>query len=91
MDGMNAWEPIAVGEPAGAAEAFEVRGAAGLAPATPLVFASPHSGRLYPEDMMAAAALDAQSIRRSEDAYVDDLIAEALEVIEGGSGRVSRG
>jgi N-formylglutamate amidohydrolase len=41
------------------------------------VFASPHSGRLYPEDMMAAAALDAQSIRRSEDAYVDDLIAEA--------------
>ena len=42
--------------------------------ATPLVFASPHSGRLYPDDMMAAAALDAHAIRRSEDAFVDELI-----------------
>ena len=50
-------------------------GRAGAPPPTPLVFASPHSGRLYPEDMMAAAALDGLSIRRSEDAYVDDLIA----------------
>jgi N-formylglutamate amidohydrolase len=41
------------------------------------VFASPHSGRDYPDDMMAAAALDAQAIRRSEDAFVDDLICEA--------------
>jgi N-formylglutamate amidohydrolase len=45
------------------------------APPTPLVFASPHSGRCYPEEMMAAAALDAHAIRRSEDAFVDDLIA----------------
>lgn len=60
------------------AAAFEIRraGPAG-APPTPLVFASPHSGRLYPEDMMSAAALDAVSIRRSEDAFVDDLIASA--------------
>ncbi len=42
--------------------------------AAPLVFASPHSGRLYPNDMMAASALDAASIRRSEDALVDGLI-----------------
>lgn len=58
--------------------AFEIHraGAAG-APPTPLVFASPHSGRLYPDDMMSAAALDAVSIRRSEDAFVDDLIAGA--------------
>ncbi|HKT53027.1 MAG TPA: N-formylglutamate amidohydrolase [Caulobacteraceae bacterium] len=41
----------------------------------PLIFASPHSGRLYPRDMMAASALDAAAIRRSEDAYVDELIA----------------
>src|SRR5690349_10361474 len=68
--------PAPLGE--GLAAAFEIRraGPAG-APPTPLVFASPHSGRLYPEDMMSAAALDAVSIRRSEDAFVDDLIASA--------------
>jgi N-formylglutamate amidohydrolase len=79
---MNAWEPIAANEPALRPDAFEVRRAApaGQAPPTPLVFASPHSGRLYPADMMAAAALDAQSIRRSEDAFVDDLIAGASDL-----------
>jgi N-formylglutamate amidohydrolase len=62
--------------------AFEVRRAAaeGRPPPTPLVFASPHSGRLYPDDMMAAAALDAHAIRRSEDVLVDDLIARAPEL-----------
>ena len=71
---MNAWEPIAV-EDTPACGAFGLWRAAadGQAPPTPLVFASPHSGRDYPEDMMAAAALDAQTIRRSEDAFVDDL------------------
>jgi N-formylglutamate amidohydrolase len=47
------------------------------APATPLIFASPHSGRIYPASLMAASDLDAAAIRRSEDAYVDDLIAPA--------------
>jgi len=75
MAGMNAWEPIAVDRIAPAP--FEVRRAAeeGAPPPTPLVFASPHSGRSYPDDMMAAAALDALSIRRSEDAFVDELIS----------------
>lgn len=59
--------------------AFEVR-RAGAPPPTPLVFASPHSGRLYPDDMMSAAVLDAVSIRRSEDAFVDDLIAAASDL-----------
>src|SRR5665213_3605579 len=45
--------------------------------AQPLVYASPHSGRLYPKDMMAASALDADAIRRSEDALVDELIGAA--------------
>ena len=79
---MNAWEPIAAEDvtvcpPAGVTEAFGLRRAApqGQAPPTPLVFASPHSGNLYPEDMMAASALDALTIRRSEDALVDDLIS----------------
>jgi N-formylglutamate amidohydrolase len=73
---MNALEPLPGS--ADSMPAFEIRraGPAG-APPTPLVFASPHSGRLYPEDMMSAAVLDAVSIRRSEDAFVDDLIVGA--------------
>ena len=42
---------------------------------SPLVFASPHSGRIYPPQMVAAAALDPVAIRRSEDAFVDELFA----------------
>ncbi len=42
---------------------------------TALVFASPHSGRHYPADLMAATRLDGLSIRQSEDGYVDQLIA----------------
>src|SRR5580704_11626946 len=45
--------------------------------ATPLIFASPHSGRNYPSAMMAASLLDRQAIRRSEDAHVDELVAAA--------------
>jgi len=79
MAGMNALEPIAAGRAAPHPAPFEVRRARreGEAAPTPLVFASPHSGRLYPEDMMAAAALDAHAIRRSEDAFVDELIESA--------------
>ena len=60
--------------------AFELRRGQGVA--TPLVFASPHSGRLYPADLMAASVLSAQGIRRSEDALVDMLLegCEALGV-----------
>ena len=43
----------------------------------PFVFASPHSGRDYPDELMAAAALDGAAIRRSEDAFVDELIGSA--------------
>jgi len=75
MGRMNAWEPVAT-EDALARAAFGLWRAAaeGAAPPTPLVFASPHSGRDYPDAMMSATALDAQAIRRSEDAFVDDLI-----------------
>ena len=45
--------------------------------ASPLVFASPHSGQVYPPEMMEASALDAEAIRRSEDAFVDELIGAA--------------
>ncbi|WP_397414633.1 N-formylglutamate amidohydrolase [Phenylobacterium sp.] len=60
------------------ASAFTLRraGPEGAAP-SPLIFASPHSGRVYPNDMMDAARLDAHAIRRSEDVLVDELIASA--------------
>jgi len=41
---------------------------------SPLIFASPHSGRIYPYEMMAASDLNQDQIRSSEDAHVDDLI-----------------
>ncbi|MGA3403668.1 MAG: N-formylglutamate amidohydrolase [Acetobacteraceae bacterium] len=45
----------------------------------PVIFASPHSGRAYPADFLAAARLDPLSLRRSEDGFVDDLFAAAPE------------
>ena len=45
----------------------------------PLVFASPHSGRVYPLSFVASARLDALALRRSEDSFVDELFAAAPE------------
>ncbi|HDZ75519.1 MAG TPA: N-formylglutamate amidohydrolase [Aurantimonas coralicida] len=42
-------------------------------PTIPFVFCSPHSGRDYPSDFIAATRLSGESIRRSEDLYVDRL------------------
>src|SRR5689334_10966513 len=44
----------------------------------PFVFASPHSGRVYPGDFVAASRLSALSLRRSEDAYVEELFAPVV-------------
>lgn len=44
----------------------------------PFVFNSPHSGRQYPVSFLAASRLDARSIRRSEDAYVDELFSHVV-------------
>ena len=41
-----------------------------------MVFASPHSGRMYPDDLLAASLLDANGLRRSEDCFVDELFAD---------------
>jgi N-formylglutamate amidohydrolase len=75
---MNAWEPPnSFREDEEAVAPFLVtRPDAGVA-ASPLVFACPHSGRLYPEALMAVSRLDATAIRKSEDAYVDGLIESA--------------
>jgi N-formylglutamate amidohydrolase len=43
----------------------------------PLVLSSPHSGSIYPAEFLASAALDADTLRRSEDCYVDDLFGAA--------------
>ena len=81
---MTAWEGSAgledfAARPAGAEAAPEPPFALSLpvGEPVPFVFASPHSGRDYPDELMAAAALDGAAIRRSEDAFVDDLICSA--------------
>jgi N-formylglutamate amidohydrolase len=42
---------------------------------SPVVFNSPHSGRVYPPAFLAAARLDLATLRRSEDSFVDELFA----------------
>lgn len=42
--------------------------------ARPLILASPHSGRVYPENLLELAVVPELFLRRSEDAYVDYLI-----------------
>lgn len=44
---------------------------------TSVVFASPHSGRDYPQDFMRRTILDQSTVRSSEDAFVDELFAGA--------------
>jgi N-formylglutamate deformylase len=39
----------------------------------PVILTSPHSGRHYPDDFLAASRLDALAIRRSEDSFVEEL------------------
>jgi N-formylglutamate amidohydrolase len=43
----------------------------------PLVLASPHSGTSYPPDFLAASRLDAFSLRKSEDTFVDEIFMAA--------------
>jgi N-formylglutamate amidohydrolase len=81
---MMAWEgvtgpsdPPAEVSPGAANDALPYALYAAEGEAAPFVFASPHSGRDYPAELMAAAALDGWAIRKSEDAYVDDLIRGA--------------
>ncbi len=43
----------------------------------PLVVASPHSGSDYPADFVAGSRLDPLTLRRSEDAFVDEIFGAA--------------
>jgi len=47
------------------------------AASAPMVVASPHSGRCYPPDFIAASRLSASDLRRSEDSFVEELFAGA--------------
>lgn len=44
---------------------------------SPLIFASPHSGAIYPKDWVAATRLSERKLRQVEDAFIDTLFARA--------------
>ena len=46
-------------------------------PRSGVVFASPHSGRVYPADLLDRSQVNARILRSSEDAFVDLLLADA--------------
>jgi N-formylglutamate amidohydrolase len=46
----------------------------------PFVFNSPHSGRVYPQAFLRASKLDALTLRRSEDSYVEELFGFVAEL-----------
>ncbi len=43
----------------------------------PVVFASPHSGRHYPQTFIEASRLKGSAIRRSEDSFIDEIYQSA--------------
>jgi len=42
----------------------------------PIIFNSPHSGSVYPYDFLNASRIDLATLRRSEDSFMDELIAD---------------
>ncbi|MFC3226803.1 N-formylglutamate amidohydrolase [Marinibaculum pumilum] len=49
----------------------------GVAPVLPVVVSSPHSGRDYPAEFVALSRLDRDTLRRSEDSFVEELFGDA--------------
>jgi N-formylglutamate amidohydrolase len=45
----------------------------------PAVFNSPHSGSVYPHTFLATTRLDIAALRRSEDSFVDELVAGVVD------------
>lgn len=45
-----------------------------------VIFASPHSGRIYPESFKDSAALSSAQLRRNEDIYIDALFSGTAEL-----------
>ena len=73
IDGTSAFEVVAT---ACGQDVFELREPADQR--LPFVLNSPHSGRDYTPAFLAASRLDERTIRRSEDAHVDRLLAGAV-------------
>ncbi len=48
--------------------------------ASPLILASPHSGRHYPKEFLAQSVLPEAVLRQSEDCFVDRLVAAAPQM-----------
>jgi N-formylglutamate deformylase len=46
----------------------------------PVVVSSPHSGNIYPDDLVTRTRLDMTTLRSSEDCFVDELFAAAPEL-----------
>jgi N-formylglutamate amidohydrolase len=42
----------------------------------PIIFNSPHSGSVYPDDFLIASRIDLPTLRRSEDSFMAELIAD---------------
>src|SRR6204780_5700490 len=42
----------------------------------PIIFNSPHSGSVYPDEFLHASRIDLAALRRSEDSFMDELIAD---------------
>jgi N-formylglutamate deformylase len=45
----------------------------------PIIFNSPHSGSVYPHEFLTASRIDVVALRRSEDSFMDELIAGLSE------------
>jgi N-formylglutamate deformylase len=43
---------------------------------TPIIFNSPHSGSCYPESFLKESRIELPTLRRSEDSFMDELIAD---------------
>jgi N-formylglutamate amidohydrolase len=46
----------------------------------PVVFNSPHSGRIYPAEFVARSKLDPHALRRSEDYFVDQVFHDVVDL-----------
>ncbi len=80
MDGFPAYPSPAAAEDGADIASEEIFGPAFTLslpqdPAAPLILASPHSGTLYPDCMQSALALPLIEVRRTEDAFVDELFS----------------
>ena len=56
----------------------------------PIIFNSPHSGSVYPAEFLNASRIDLPALRRSEDSFMDELIAGLSEPrLSDGQGQLS--